>query len=212
MSIICRIDPLATSGWPREGGYRFYDYIATGSSSTARLKVAPVLDIENVELRASYQVINFTNLFEPLISNSTSRSQNDLQFGIGYNFNGSKLFSNNGQQAPPVAVGTRPTAGGGAYNFILTSSNIKMGRGENYVVDYSFSSPPTITSSDLYTLSSYVRLYKLEHYEGGVLVHNYIPCKNPQGNSGVWDTVGETFYKCTTETNITVGTEFIPKI
>ena len=39
-----------------------------------------------------------------------------------------------------------------------------------------------------------VRLFALRFYEGNELVRNYIPCRNPNGQSGLWDLVTEQFY------------------
>ena len=40
-----------------------------------------------------------------------------------------------------------------------------------------------------------VRLYSCQIYDNGVLVRDFIPCTNPDGISGLWDSVNNVFYK-----------------
>ena len=42
---------------------------------------------------------------------------------------------------------------------------------------------------------STAKLYSCKIYDNGVLVRDFIPCTNPDGISGLWDSVNDVFYK-----------------
>jgi hypothetical protein len=42
---------------------------------------------------------------------------------------------------------------------------------------------------------SHLRLYSCKIYDNGVLVRDFIPCTNPDGIEGLWDSVNDVFYK-----------------
>lgn len=43
--------------------------------------------------------------------------------------------------------------------------------------------------------ASVFRIYSCKIYDNGVLVRDFIPCTNPDGISGLWDSVNDVFYK-----------------
>lgn len=70
-------------------------------------------------------------------------------------------------------VNTAVTSGTCGYNMYLFGINIAN------------------TSKEL----SAFRIYSCRIYDNGVLVRDFIPCTNPDGISGLWDSVNDVFYK-----------------
>lgn len=70
-------------------------------------------------------------------------------------------------------VNTAVTSGTCGYNMYLFGLNIAN------------------TSKEL----SAFRIYSCRIYDNGVLVRDFIPCTNPDGISGLWDSVNDVFYK-----------------
>lgn len=52
-----------------------------------------------------------------------------------------------------------------------------------------------------------MRLYFCKLYDNGTLVRNYIPCKNPSGTVGLYDTVNNNFVSSGTSIDLVAGTE-----
>lgn len=50
------------------------------------------------------------------------------------------------------------------------------------------------------------KLYSCQVYDNGTLVREYVPCMDPEGNVGLYDRVGESFYK-NAGTGVFVGSE-----
>lgn len=68
----------------------------------------------------------------------------------------------------------------------------------NYVESFSSESNLTLfgrnTAGSVEKLSA-IKLYSCQIYDNGVLVRDLIPCTNPDGISGLWDSVNDVFYK-----------------
>lgn len=45
-----------------------------------------------------------------------------------------------------------------------------------------------------FSLAGYLKLYSCQIYDNGTLIRNYIPCINPDGEAGLYDTVNSKFY------------------
>ena len=68
----------------------------------------------------------------------------------------------------------------------------------NYVESFSSESNLTLfgrnTAGSVEKLSA-IKLYSCQIYDNDVLVRDFIPCTNPDGISGLWDSVNNVFYK-----------------
>lgn len=52
-----------------------------------------------------------------------------------------------------------------------------------------------------------MRLYSCQIYDDDVLIRDFIPCKNASGVIGLWDEIGQTFYKNNGKGTFTAGAE-----
>lgn len=49
-------------------------------------------------------------------------------------------------------------------------------------------------NGSLYSQTTHMRLYACQLYDDGTLIRDYVPCTNPSGAAGLYDTVGQQFY------------------
>lgn len=54
-----------------------------------------------------------------------------------------------------------------------------------------------------------MKLYSCQIYDNGMLVRNFIPCKNPSGVAGLYDLIGKKFYTNAVAGDFTAGPEVI---
>lgn len=52
-----------------------------------------------------------------------------------------------------------------------------------------------VNNNGIANLNTYAKLYSCKIYDNDVLIRNFIPCKNPSGIIGLYDTVNSQFYK-----------------
>lgn len=78
-------------------------------------------------------------------------------------------------------------------NGVVAITNTAVSSGASQYNMYLFGCNTANDSSKIYP-SSY-RLYSCQIYDNGTLVRDFIPCTNPDGISGLWDSVNDVFYK-----------------
>ena len=78
-------------------------------------------------------------------------------------------------------------------NGVVAITNPAVSSGAGQYNMYLFGCNTANDSSMIYP-SSY-RLYSCQIYDNDVLVRDFIPCTNPDGISGLWDSVNDVFYK-----------------
>lgn len=198
MPIPFRGNPFASHGLPQGTGWTFYRYMYAGISAHYAAVEKATVGVSSFEVKTVTQGSG-GNMDVIFASNASTTPK----LGIVFNFNprGFNVSAGGASSAQYLAVSTRvadPLILTMTPNKFKVKNTLQSGTAYNKEFDITYSDPKgTQYSMYIGGNSAYQWLYYVKQWDDGVLVHWYIPCKNPEGVYGYWDRVGQKFYKDT---------------
>lgn len=165
-------------------------------SSVNRVKYA-VQPRGNATNGINWIVLSSDSLAYPYFRQGNSGAKN---FQVRYNSGSATGLAETWEENSSYIIDTEfPTVNINGTNSVtsLTSGGVTSSR------NFFFFARPTSSSADMY---GKVKLFYAEFYDSqDQLTHYYIPCKNSENITGLYDTVGQTFYSSISSTNFDAG-------
>lgn len=211
------VDHFKTTGLP--DGYTLLEYIQ--SSGSQYIDTGHYWTSENTKIEVDMTVVTdgtYRSMFgnEEYIDTGSSRYFTGIPHGSGSSYN--IYLGSNSVCALPITVGTRfkvgiETNSSKQYTLSKNGSSIQTGSYSGSIQTKTYANitgTNTSTTGHIFLFANHnsqrgttnaptqnmaaMRLYGCKMYERGYLVRDFIPCKNPAGTVGLYDTQTRKFY------------------
>lgn len=188
---------MAQGGVSLPAGYTKIEYLESDGTQFIDTGYKPN---NNTRVVADFQYTDSSDwqtLFGVENGSAAEDANKDAFIFIMANYQGNYFHYYYGEATPSVGVNLDPTA---RFQVDLNKNVMTIG-GQSYVAtERTFQLNYTLTlfaynQGGTHTLKSKARIYSCEIYDNGVKVRDFIPCTNPDGISGLWDSVNDVFYK-----------------
>lgn len=203
--------PVTGGGSRLPDGYTELQYIESTGTQYIDTDFAPNQDTKIMMVAEPVSVVNVSASggFAPYGAGNTST---DRAFEL-YSWNSKYNPNYDGQtiMVGTAATGKKLTITQDKNVFTLVSSD---GTTVSHTFTYnSFTTPYTLTLFAVHRaslLKGLQKIYSCQLYDNDTLVRNYVPCINPSGVVGLYDTVNDAFYQNAGTGAFTAGEEIVP--